>query len=258
MASRVQKQIFYGIFYLALFAILYSIFYILFLKPAPTCSDNIQNQSEQGIDCGGPCAKICIPQSVKQISVNFSLFFVLGNSHVSLLAKVTNLNQDYASRNFAYKFSLYDSSGAAIQSFSGESFIYAGEAGKYILLPNVSLSGASGAKISRADFKIQDSGWVPASDFRGPPALAISGTNTNASGTGIAVGGYVTNKDTVEFGRVTVVAVFYGKLGQPTGASETELDNLSPNELRTFSIVNPPIADVDISKTEFRAYGLRR
>ena len=25
----------------------------------PTCSDNVQNQSEQGIHCGGPCPYLC-------------------------------------------------------------------------------------------------------------------------------------------------------------------------------------------------------
>ena len=31
--------------------------------PCPTCSDNIQNQGEEGIDCGGPC-RPCLPEEI--------------------------------------------------------------------------------------------------------------------------------------------------------------------------------------------------
>ncbi len=33
----------------------------------PTCSDGIQNQDEEGIDCGGPCETLCVKEEPKKI-----------------------------------------------------------------------------------------------------------------------------------------------------------------------------------------------
>jgi hypothetical protein len=255
MASRLQKQFFYGIFYIVFFAAIIVGSYYLFIKPAPSCFDNIQNQGEQGIDCGGPCAKICIPQTIKQIAVSRPFAFVLDKSHIGLLAQINNPNSDYAAKNFSYKFSVYNNAGALIQSFSGESFAYAGEV-KYVLVPNVSIPDTN---FARTDFLVENTDWTPASQFGGLPMLSLSGVkNASAAGGVISANGQITNKDTISFSKVAVIAVFHGKFGQIDGASQTELENLSPNESRPFSITHPPLADVNLSATEIAAYALRR
>jgi hypothetical protein len=66
-------------------------------KPFPDCNDNIQNQGELGIDCGGPCAP-CLAQvtaridgvpwssqgQVTTIINNNSILFLSGNGTSSL------------------------------------------------------------------------------------------------------------------------------------------------------------------------------
>jgi hypothetical protein len=260
-----MKQFLYGVFYLVFFAAIISGVYFLFIKPAPTCFDNIQNQGEQGIDCGGPCAKVCESQT-KQISVVGSpTYFVLDKSHVGLLAQLSNPNSGYAAQSFAYEFSLYDSTGTLIQSFAGDSFIYAGEV-KYILFPNVAVSStdfggnvsssstASSTNSGRVEFSVQNPDWVPASDLKGPPQLDISGVGVSVSGNTVNVSGQITNNDTISFSSVTIIALFHGKSGQLTGASETVLTNLAPGEKRTFSVVHPPIADVSTSAADVGVY----
>jgi len=227
----------------------------LFLKPAPSCFDGIQNQGEQGIDCGGPCALACVPRGIQPITLADPVIKLTPNvGHMTLIAHVLNPNTTFASKNFQYSFTLYDDQDNVEATYSGTSFIYAGEA-KYILAPNLPVPQAS---FSRIDFKVQNTQWVPSESFAGHLALTLSGVNPhNASGTGITVDGQISNNDTVTFPSVTIVAVFKGNLGQPAGASQTELENLAPNTSQPFSIIHPNILNVNLPATQVYFYAAR-
>ncbi|MEK6819298.1 MAG: hypothetical protein AABY10_05190, partial [Nanoarchaeota archaeon] len=41
-------------------------------EPCASCSDEIENQGEEGIDCGGPCGLECQDQSTK---INYSIIY---------------------------------------------------------------------------------------------------------------------------------------------------------------------------------------
>lgn len=252
--SRIGKQFAYGAFYIVVLALIAAGFYFAFLKPAPSCFDSIQNQKEEGIDCGGPCSRACIPASIKNIEiVDRILSFEPAPSSISFLARVSNPNLDYATRNFSYQLSLRNASGAVVKSIPGSSFIYAGEV-KYIFMPNISVSRSSFDKV---DLEINGASWLAANEFVGPPQLAVSRVQTNVSNSKVVAEGQATNNDIVSFPRVTILAIFKGKLGQTAGVSQTELDNLSPNESRQFSVSYPAVTDFDISATQVYAYAAR-
>jgi len=42
--------------------------------PCPTCSDNIQNQGEEGVDCGGPCISRCELEEPREF--NYAIIFI--------------------------------------------------------------------------------------------------------------------------------------------------------------------------------------
>ena len=42
-------------------------------SPCPSCSDDIQNQNEEGVDCGGPCPQKCSVETPQMSLKNFSL-----------------------------------------------------------------------------------------------------------------------------------------------------------------------------------------
>jgi len=253
--TRRVKQIVYSTFYLIVLICFVSAFYFVFIKPAPTCFDNVQNQNEEGIDCGGPCARFCLPHDLKPIDVVDRIYkFEPDSAHLSLLARISNPNLGYAAKNFSYSFLLYDDKGVLVQSFSGNSFIYAGEV-KYIAVPNVAAPLTS---FSRIDFKLENPKWVPALEFGSQPQIALRGTEARISNNNsLATEGQIVNNDTLLFPSVKIVVVFKGQLGQLTGVSETEINNLAPNESRPFSVVHPPITNVDISGTKIFAYALR-
>lgn len=251
--SRTAKQVVYGAIYVGVFFGIVAAIYFLYLKPAPSCFDKIQNQSEEGVDCGGPCSKICTP-NIQPIAVMGDIkTFATSQNHVTFLARVTNVNSDFAARNFAYRLDLYNETGTVVQSLFGQSFIYAGEV-KYLILPNEEVTSS----VSSVTLMATSSEWVKSSDFGTAPQFVFQnvGAGTVSSGT-IGVSGALINKDASAFDKVTVVAIFKDIAGTPVGASQTELDNVAANGTYDFSVTYPATQGVNFAATEVAAYGLR-
>ena len=94
---RKFKQFIYLLFYVLCWSAVIAGIYFLFLKPAPSCFDNKQNQGEEGIDCGGPCSKVCIPQAIKTITVvNRVVWLEASPNNYVAFAEVKNDNSDFA------------------------------------------------------------------------------------------------------------------------------------------------------------------
>ena len=257
MSSRRLKQFIYGLIYLLIFGGIVFGIYFLFLKPAPSCFDNVQNEGEQGVDCGGPCTKICIPSSTQPMAVVGSVYaFSALPGHVALLADVANPNSDFAAETFQYTFNFYDASGNVVQSVPGSSFIYADET-KYLAVPNEAVSGP----FDHVGMTIGTVHWVPAAQFGSVPQLTFNNVMTGASavtsGT-TAVSGEVTDADSASFQNIEIVAVLKAPGGIPAGVTETELDAIAPNQAKNFSVMYPTSsANIDPAATQVYAYVAR-
>ena len=253
--SRTAKQIIYGIVYLCILGGIVAWIYFSFLKPAPSCFDNIQNQGEEGIDCGGPCAKICTPADLQPLAVigNVTTFATSPN-HITFLARVINANPDFAARSFDYRFDLYDAAGAAIQSLSGQSFIYAGEV-KYLVLPNEEVTSS----VSSVALTVENPVWAKSAGLGTAPQFVFRNIKPGtASSSTISVSGTMTNEDASAFDKVTVIAIFKDTAGVPVGASQTELDNVAANGTYSSSVAYPADKKINLTATEITAYGLRQ
>jgi len=255
MTSRLLKQFLYGVFYIVVLSGIIWGTYSLFLKPAPSCFNHVQDQGEEGIDCGGPCAKVCIPANLKPVEISGQPQILRPTpSGISVFAKIQNPNSDYGAKSFSYAFRFYDSQDNLIQEVRGESFVYAAEI-KYLAEFNLSFSGFKQAQ--RAELIIENPAWVSGSVFRLPQA-ALQGVQTSKSDTGmLQVNGRFINNDSVIFSNVAVVALFYNQVGQPVGISKNEVDNVSPGESQTFSVIHPAIPNVDVSRTAVFLYAKR-
>ena len=249
---RFLKHFFYGIFYLAILAGIGYLFYAGALKPAPSCFDLIQNQGEEGVDCGGPCANICTP-GVKQ--PNFSgeakLFDLPGNQ-TSALYLLQNPNPDYAIKDFAYEFQIKDASGATIKTVSDHSFIYAGDV-KYIIVPAVDVGSVAP---STAYFSATSTVWVRAQDFV-KPKLEIQSENMSEGSSSIIVTGRLVSQDTTAFPSVLLIAVVKNNSGEDIGVGQTTLENVSPGESRNFSIIHPKFSETNLPIPQVFPYALR-
>lgn len=253
MTVRTSKQILYGTFYFVIWVGVFSFAYFYYIKPAPSCFDGKLNQNEEGVDCGGVCAKICIPAGLQPLEVGRVLMFRHSPTNLTALFQVTNPNASRAAQSFKYIMRLYGMDGELTQSIRGSSFLYARE-GKQILEPNISLASQS---LGSIDVKIENVLWATVSSFGGQPLLSLSGVKTVVGEGGAAVEGRILNEDTTPFSRITVIAVLYGMLGQVAGASQTFVENLSPNDSRVFSIVYPNPPAINTGGTKVFVYAAR-
>ncbi|MEI6660400.1 MAG: hypothetical protein WCK91_03195 [bacterium] len=119
-ASRRQAQYILGIFLVILFVA--SIFVYPIITKAPSCSDGAQNGGEIGVDCGGPCNKLCTVQ-VSDPVVLWSRAFPVTGSIYNLAAMIENQNKASGVMNATYEFKVYDTKNKLIGRREGETFI---------------------------------------------------------------------------------------------------------------------------------------
>ncbi len=254
MHFRFLKQFIYGIGFLIFFGLFAFGVYSLWFKPVSSCFDHVQNQGEEGIDCGGPCAQACIPPDIKAISVGgIPRLFRTTPSGISIFAEIRNPNGDYAAQNFAYTFKLYDDQNNILREITGESFIYAGEI-KYLAV--FDLASADATHVQRVELVVESPQWVPEAVFK-KPQLLVQNSQVSKQESGILVSGRLVNNDSVAIPQITIATIFYDQLGQPVGVSKNEVENVAPGQSQPFSVIHPSLPTADLSRTAIFLYGKR-
>jgi hypothetical protein len=85
---------------------------------APSCGDRIQNQGEDGVDCGGPCSYLCTELQLPP-TVLYSKPLQNVSSRTDVVAAIENKNATVAARNVPYTVTLYGENQILIQQSSG-------------------------------------------------------------------------------------------------------------------------------------------
>lgn len=84
----------------------------------PSCADGIQNQNEEGIDCGGPCPYLCVEQQ-QPPTVLFTKAISAGVGRTDIAALVENKNTTAAAKDVPYRVQLYGRDRTILQEVSG-------------------------------------------------------------------------------------------------------------------------------------------
>ncbi len=244
MASRKSKQVFYGIFYLAILAAIVYGGYLIF-RPAPSCFDNIQNEGETGVDCGGPCAPCTFNLAPLQVIGQVKIL-PLDSSGISLLAQIQNSNSGFGALTFDYVFTVYNNKGIEVASSSGGSYIYPGKT-KYILVPNIQVVSVN--NLGYAELALSNPNWQPADNFKNF-SVQIQSQKTATTTLGAKVSGYLFNNSGFLINQADVLAVFYDTSGLVVGVSQTEINNLSLLQSIPFTVSHPEIKNLNTQATK--------
>lgn len=113
-----RHRFFYIFGTLAIFAFVIILPIFFFTYKAPSCSDGIKNQGELGIDCGGPCARLCEASALRLI-IRWQRAFKVKDGVYNALAYVENPNLDSGIDTISYRFKLYDSANILIYERDG-------------------------------------------------------------------------------------------------------------------------------------------
>ncbi len=117
-------------------AIVIPVFYFSTKKPAPTCTDKIQNGEEEGIDCGGPACEKCLGE-IKDISVGWIKPFLVSKGKYEVGVFIQNPNVFAGLAFLPYTIKLYDEKNVLVAVREGKTFLNTGER-TLIFEPNIS------------------------------------------------------------------------------------------------------------------------
>lgn len=241
-------------------AIIISVFVLLFMllsffaysifSPEATCADKKQNQSEKGIDCGGPCTPCKITQAadlmVQEVSV------VPGGSDTfDVVAKVYNPNDALGARQFKYIFILKDSSGNVVATKKGTDFVLPVDT-KYVAVLGVKTDGNLLA--TNAEIKISDPEWTALGTVEKPQLGVYNKKFDKApTGEGSQAEGMLRNESNYDLNKISLVILLRGTDGKILAVNKTEKDVVRVKEQRDFKINWPYAFSGNVQKMEVDA-----
>ena len=194
-----------------------SVVLIATFKQVPSCSDGVQNQNEEGVDCGGPCSYLCVEQE-RPPTVLFTQAINNGAGRVDIVASVENRNVTSAAKNVPYRVQLYARDHTLIFESSGVIDLPAG-ARVPVFIP-----GAFAGKqtVANAFLTIASSSpqWFRmTADPRIVPA--VSNIKQGGAATAPRVEAVLSNTSTTALANVPVVVFVRDEQGTVIAASQT-------------------------------------
>jgi hypothetical protein len=249
-SQRTIKRLVIICVYLVILGLIGTGFYRLF-RTAPTCKDKIQNQKEEGVDCGGPCTACEKMPTAENLKVIEKAIVPGGAGKYDTLVKITNPNSLLGAARFDYFFNLLDGSGKIVAKSAGSNFILPGQT-KYILAFNLSPEAIP----ESLDFEISSFEWSKFSEYQQPDIAIYSREFNLASGgeTGFAkLTAKMRNQSGFDFRQITDKAVIRNGKGDPVAVNQTGFNDVRMNEERevnfnwssTFQI-DPVSAKIEI------------
>lgn len=121
---RSQRQIIiFSVYFLIIFIpVAFTVF--MLLKKTPSCYDGLQNQDEQGTDCGGDICSLRCDGSYRDIKVNFSRGLKVTDGVYDIFALLENYNTNINFPNVPYDISFFSVDGKLLGQATGSISMY--------------------------------------------------------------------------------------------------------------------------------------
>jgi len=213
--------------------------YLHFANKPMTCSDRIQNQNETGVDCGGPCSKICADDS-KQPMVYYTRIFKVSDGKYNVFALVENTNQGVFSPQAEYSFKLYSKDNVLLNEKTGTTVIPPGR-----VFPIFEYGLDTGTRIPQSvGFAISDNinwqrGVFPEAD------LSIDNKGLSSTSTAPVLEANILNNEVRTVTNIKAVGLVYDQNENVIAASQTYIDSIPSKGTKTiFFAWSTPFSDI--------------
>ena len=230
MIKRLSKQLVIALIFLFILSSFGFLIYY-FTRPAPSCFDGIQNQSEKGIDCDGPCLP-CEFKELEEVEVLWTEALPTQENFYDLIAQFKNPNQNYGSGYIPYQFKLYDAQNNQVGQFSGITFILPNQT-KYLVQMKVASTGL----VSKAELSFDKFEWQKLEDYQ-PPQLVIQQKEYRLL-PGEEVGfsqarAILINKSNFDFDKIDIDILLFDSSRRLLALNATEVRTLLSGQERDF------------------------
>ena len=235
--TRTTKQVVYGSLYASFWLLCIFGFYVVFLKPAPSCTDGLRNQDEVEVDCGG---QFCVSCEIKKLApfqiLPVQLFATSDEKRTTVVVEARNPNTTYGAEHFVYDVIISAKNPDRVAYTERIDMpMYPGEL-KYRVIVNAPVPYADiiGATTTLVDV----SAWRPVASFP-KPRIPVRNIKTTVVGNRMMVTGSIQNENPFALRRVNISA-FIDLPGQGTQTvSKTVVNDLLVAEERGFQVVFP-------------------
>lgn len=262
--SRFLKKVI--IIFLAL-VILFGIVYLLTRPKKDPCFDGIQNNREEGVDCGGFCDAVCAkpdrPDYVQDIKINWVKFTEDGRNNYDLVASLSNENEKWGVSSVKYKFAFYDEAENLIGEKEGTTFIMPkgdteDPSVKYLIEDNVT----SNTPIAKASITLSDYDWQELASSKDVYNLNENIIKISEKTFGrnkvtnfYEASGVTYNTSIYDFFKVDINVVVFGKEGQILAAGKTNQLTLATGDGWRFVVSFPNFAfeESEIESVDYKS-----
>lgn len=121
-----KRKLLYGVSVIFVAFVIVGVPLFFFFNKTSTCFDNIKNQNEKGVDCGGACTRLC-PSDISAPIVMWQRSFQVVPGVYNVVAYIQNPNVLSRVDNVGYVFRLYDKDNVVISEKTGRTFLPANQ-----------------------------------------------------------------------------------------------------------------------------------
>jgi hypothetical protein len=214
------------------------------LYKAPTCFDGKQNQTEQGVDCGGSCTLLCRSQYVP-LTVLWSRFSKVDDGVYNVLAYIENPNLNAEAKNLDYVFKLYDKDGILLRERTGRTFV---PANKIMTVFEADL--LTGKQIpQRVEFSFPSQAvWLKQETSANN--LSITQSVITREDSSPRLSAVITNKTINEIKNIEAVGIVYNAEGNTIAFSRTIIQTIAGKDTKEINFNWPKPFPETYSRTE--------
>lgn len=214
------------------------------LKKEPSCFDKKQNQSERGVDCGGPCSLVCAKDSTDVI-VSWERLLKVDKGIYTAVAYIENPNLMAGAKNVPYIFKIYNGDGVLIDERIGKTDL--SPKNVFAIVEPGILTGEETPKRMTFEFTA-----VPVWNYAKEVSLPLSVTSKELTREDVnpRIEAVIKNTSVKAIRNVTVVALVYGVDGNALGASKTIIEKVEGENFANTIFTWPHPFDKKVSRIE--------
>lgn len=230
-----RRQFIIFLIALAVIAIPLIIFLVKYqAQKVETCSDNILNGNETGVDCGGSCVRMCVDAALPLVK-SWTVPIKITDNVYHIAALIENQNNAMA-ESVKYTLSMYDENNILIGERKGKTFVPANQS--FVI---AEYGFPIGKRAPKFAFVTLDK---PAHWYRVDPRLSKSIIVAKnpvweemAAGTRLRAD--ITNTESVPVDAISITAVGYDATDTAIAISKTVVDTLDIYETQPIAFTWP-------------------